>query len=152
MNIADIIASLDSRSESELIQIQSYVTKLLEKHIDIDKDLFYFILEELGQDPITIDRFARGSFGSRWKKGQKAFNEIMSQLTADGHYKRIQLVAIKRFLASILLDHLREQKRPINIETVCFALCIFSEIFERAFPGYRKNHLGSLIMTKLSGD
>lgn len=145
----DIIEALQSRSKDELLKIQAFLNKELQQYANIDEDIFYFILNELGEKPISIAKFSRGPIGSLWKSSQEGFDEVVRQITEGGDYKRVQIVALKRFLVTMMLDHLREKKKPIDVKTVCFAMGEFAKIYDRSFPGYRKNQLGPLIMSKL---
>jgi len=149
MNVADIIIALSTLTRKELEHIRTQVDFELNKYTQVDPDLYFYIIEEMGQKPISIAKFERSSLGPKWKENQVHFHAIIEHVTEGNDYKRVQILALKRFLATILLDYLKECKMPSTMESVCFALGKFAMIFDRAFPGYRKSQLGPLIMARL---
>jgi hypothetical protein len=138
-------------TSDELRQIKAALNMEIEKHLNIDSDLFYFILEEIGERPMSTVKFSRSKLGPLWKSSQLGFTSILEGIIKGNNYKRVQIVALKKFMAILLLDDMKDQGIPINIRSVCHALGSFGKIFDRAFPGYRKNQLGPLIMAKLGG-
>lgn len=151
----EIIPYLTDLSKPELIRIQVLLTKILsevEKVLNdskIDEELFSIVLQELGEKIISSSKFSRTTNGQYFISKQETFHRVLNDLLDGKTYRRNQIFLLKKYLISLLIEDLRARSKPINIRTVCEAMGYFGDIFERQFPSYRKNKLGSLIISRL---
>lgn len=146
------MAALPSLTPSERKVLQTALNSFINTDSIGDLDLEIFSAVQL----ITGERINLVSFrGTQayktWMKNQPAFLEVLGAMTKGKPYTKTVKGAAKRFMVGLLIEYLKQSRKPVTLPNICIELGNMKKIINDNFPGYLNNELGGLIMKGIKG-
>lgn len=150
ISAAKIIAELPRLSKSELKTVELAVRQLSTSENEIDEGLFSVISVQLNsRAPYSF--FVKSRFYKSWLAGQANFADFVEDITAKKNLKKVQLLAVKRFLIQLIIEDLKTRNIRPTVGTVATSIGRIYDIFDCAYPGYIKAGHGDLVVKLIIG-
>lgn len=148
MDTSAIIGQLPQLPRDDLKKINAAIGHLLKgearnNHTDGTVALFSALTTTLGTN-LPYASFTATSSHVHWAKSAPDVVQFID--TTFPTATRIEKRAIMMFLIEALIDDLKTRKVPISIGSVVTNIGFLPQIFDSAFPEYRKNGLALLVL------
>lgn len=145
--LRQVLSLLPVLSQSELATVKTAAEQLLVSSGagSDEPDLLYDALRAVLNVKLPYSRLP-SSMRKVWDKNAPIVVHFMEVTWKVTKAQKVMRLAIMKFLVNLVIDELKAQRVPISLGTVITNLHRIEEVYDRAFPDYRKSGLSGLII------